>query len=233
MRIGTRSVLFGAHAVWLHGFVLAEAWRELYGFPRDPRLWAAFFLHDIGYWNKTDLEGASGETHVYAGARIMTALFGSVWGEFCLRHSRYWAKKHGGELSRLAAADFKPREVAYVESPVNLPEKCEGTARISQETPVAIDVSLEMTTPGLVVLTDRWDPGWNARYNGARVPMLRVDHALRGVVVPAGVGNLQFRYEPLSFTRGLQFAALSALILLFWGATLVWGSILKRHTARS
>ena len=105
MRIGTRSILFGAHAVWLHGFFLAESWHRLYGFPWDPRLWAAFFLHDIGYWKKTDLEGASGEAHVYAGARIMKTLCGPAWGEFCLRHSRYWAKKHGGRLLRLAAAD--------------------------------------------------------------------------------------------------------------------------------
>lgn len=113
MRIGTRSILFGAHAVWLHGFFLVEAWRRMYGFPWDPRLWAAFFLHDIGYWNKTDLEGASGEAHVYAGARIMKSLFGLAWGEFCLRHSRYWARKHGGRLSRLAAAD----KLAFVLTP--------------------------------------------------------------------------------------------------------------------
>jgi len=113
MRIGTRTVLFGAHAVWLHGFFLAEAWRRMYGFPWDPRLWAAFFLHDIGYWNKTNLEGASGEAHVYAGARIMKALFGPAWGEFCLRHSRLWARKNGGRLSRLAAAD----KLAFVLTP--------------------------------------------------------------------------------------------------------------------
>ena len=113
MRIGTRSVLFGAHAVWLHGFFVAEAWRRLYGFPWDPRLWAGFFLHDVGYWNKTDLEGPSGESHVYAGARLMTTLFGAAWGEWCLRHSRYWVRKDSGMLSRLAAAD----KLAFVLTP--------------------------------------------------------------------------------------------------------------------
>ena len=113
MRIGTRSVLFGVHAFWLHGFFVAEAWRRLYGFPRSWPLWASFFLHDIGYLGKTDIEGPSGETHVYAGARVMTRLFGPVWGEFCLRHSRYWAHKHGGCLSRLAAAD----KLAFVLTP--------------------------------------------------------------------------------------------------------------------
>jgi hypothetical protein len=113
MKIGTRSVLFGVHAFWLHGFFVAEAWRRLYGFPRNWPLWASFFLHDIGYLGKTDIEGPSGEKHVYAGARVMTRLFGPAWGEFCLRHSRYWAHSHGGRLSRLAAAD----KLAFVLTP--------------------------------------------------------------------------------------------------------------------
>jgi len=113
MTIGTRSVLFGVHAFWLHGFFVAEAWRRLYGFPRSWPLWASFFVHDIGYLGKTDIEGPSGGTHVYAGARVMTRLFGPAWGEFCLRHSRYWAHSHGGRLSRLAAAD----KLAFVLTP--------------------------------------------------------------------------------------------------------------------
>ena len=30
MRVGTKSVLFGAHAFWLHPFALAVAWWKLY-----------------------------------------------------------------------------------------------------------------------------------------------------------------------------------------------------------
>ena len=52
MKIGTRSVLFGAHAFWLHPWFVAAAWWKLYGFPWDPRLWVAFFLHDLGYFGK-------------------------------------------------------------------------------------------------------------------------------------------------------------------------------------
>ncbi|MCP5119864.1 MAG: hypothetical protein GY953_54390, partial [bacterium] len=71
----------------------------------DPRLWAAFFLHDIGYWGKPNMDGAEGETHVELGARILGRLSGPSWAEFSLRHSRYWARKHGCEVSQLCAAD--------------------------------------------------------------------------------------------------------------------------------
>ncbi len=41
MRIGTKSVVFGAHQFWIHPFFVFIAWWRLYGFPWDPRLWVA------------------------------------------------------------------------------------------------------------------------------------------------------------------------------------------------
>lgn len=48
MRVGTKSKLFGVHDFVIHTAFLAIAWRRLYGFPRDPRLWLAFLLHGAG-----------------------------------------------------------------------------------------------------------------------------------------------------------------------------------------
>lgn len=116
MTIGTKSVLFGAHAFWLHPFFVAAAWIKLYGFPWDPRLWFAFFLHDIGYISKPNMDGPEGEKHPEIGARIMQRLFDYdefgagdskryYWHDLCLFHSRYYAKKNGGTPSRLCFAD--------------------------------------------------------------------------------------------------------------------------------
>jgi hypothetical protein len=113
MTVGTKSVLFGAHAFWLHGFFTAKGWAALHGVPWDPRLWLAFFLHDIGYLGCRDVESAEGEEHVNLGARIMGALCGPKWADFTLRHSRHWAKKHGVGVSRLCYAD----KVAFAITP--------------------------------------------------------------------------------------------------------------------
>src|SRR5258708_5910867 len=75
MTIGTKSILFGAHQFLIHPWFVAAAWWKLYGFPFDPRLWVAFFVHDLGYWGKPNMDGAEGETHVELGANIMSALF--------------------------------------------------------------------------------------------------------------------------------------------------------------
>lgn len=104
MRIGTKSVLFGGHCFLLHWFFLFIAWWKLYGFPFDPRLWLAFFVHDLGYLGKPNMDGSEGETHVELGATLM-AIFGGKWKDFCLYHSRFYAKKHGVSFSRLCVAD--------------------------------------------------------------------------------------------------------------------------------
>lgn len=123
MRIGTKSVLFGAHTFWLHPWFVALAWWKLYGFRPvvirrslvnppgittslwDPRLWLAFFVHDIGYLGKPNMDGPEGEGHPQVGARIMYRLFGAPWEDLVLYHSRYLAKRDGRRYSVLCVAD--------------------------------------------------------------------------------------------------------------------------------
>jgi hypothetical protein len=105
MTVGTKSVLFGVHCFLIHPFWVALAWTRLYGFPFDPRLWFAFFLHDIGYVGKPNMDGPEGETHPELGGAIMRRLFGSSWGDFTQHHSRYYAKLVGAEPSKLCWAD--------------------------------------------------------------------------------------------------------------------------------
>jgi uncharacterized membrane protein YfhO len=84
-----------------------------------------------------------------------------------------------------------------------------------------------METPGLLVLADRWDKGWEAWLDGNRVPILRTNHAIRGVVVPAGNGTLEFRYSPAIFAWGLRLAGVAAAILLGWLGLITWNRCLR------
>jgi hypothetical protein len=119
-------------------------------------------------------------------------------------------------MEKLMSPQFDPRAVAYVESPPRLPNSCRGQAEIASEIPTRVTVSVRMETPGLVVLADLWDKGWKAYVNGQPVQILRVNHAVRGVVVPAGTNTLEFRYEPASFMLGLCLSGVAAVILLGW-----------------
>jgi len=109
MNIGTKSLLWGYHQLILHPLIVAIAWWKLYGFPWDPRLWAAFFLHDIGYFGKPNMDGLEGSLHPFTGAQIMHFLFDayedSRWYLFCLYHSRTIARTYFAPLSKLCYAD--------------------------------------------------------------------------------------------------------------------------------
>jgi hypothetical protein len=122
LTIGTKSVLFGAHCFFIHPFCIALAWWKLYGFPWDIRLWFAFFLHDIGYIGKPNMDGPEGEKHPELGAESMRRLFDDQfcrhcgkrlhqvcshrrWYDFCLYHSRHYAKLAEAPFSRLCVAD--------------------------------------------------------------------------------------------------------------------------------
>jgi hypothetical protein len=106
MKIGTKSVLFGAHQFLIHPIVLAIAWWQLYRFKRvkigevrvyrelifgmsggnvdlpvyasllNWRLWLAFFVHDIGYWGMPNMDGPEGEEHPFVGAWILRRVAG-------------------------------------------------------------------------------------------------------------------------------------------------------------
>jgi len=122
MKVGTKSVLFGAHCFIIHPIFVFAAWWKLFGFPWDPRLWLAFIVHDLGYWGKPNMDGPEGETHVELGANIMfwlcevpRTIFKDInklpdeelfkWYNFSLYHSRYYAKKNEALPSKLCFAD--------------------------------------------------------------------------------------------------------------------------------
>lgn len=113
MRVGTKSVLFGAHAFFIHPFAVLAAYSRLYGIPMDPRLYVAFAIHDIGYLGRATMDGPDGEEHVELGGRIMDLLCGARWGNYVRRHSRYWCQRHGVPYSRLCVAD----KLAFVLTP--------------------------------------------------------------------------------------------------------------------
>jgi hypothetical protein len=122
----------------------------------------------------------------------------------------------GRQLEEVASPQFNPADVAFVTSPVELPARCRGTVQITSEISTRIRISAQMETPGLIVLADNWDKGWRAFWNGRPMSVLRVDYTVRGVVVPAGTGTLEFIYQPARVILGLWLAGLAGIALSGW-----------------
>lgn len=128
-----------------------------------------------------------------------------------------------------SAIDFDPAKIAYTPTDPGLADAdAKGTAKIVDENPLEIRVAVDMETPGLLVLADQWYAGWHAYLDGKECPVLPVNRAIRGVALPAGRGELVFRYEPAGWTRGLRMAAIAASALACWAAALAWLGRRKR-----
>ena len=142
---------------------------------------------------------------------------------------RAWVPKRVEEVSddaiclrKLASPQFDPREVAYAEAPLGLPAVCRGAVELRHETPATLELVARMDTPGLLVLSEHWDPGWRAWVNGRTAPVLRVNQVLRGVVAPIGVSNVELRYEPRSLTWGAWLCGAGMLASVAWLVLWVW-----------
>lgn len=85
------------------------------------------------------------------------------------------------------------------------------------------DVSIDVQVAGrrLLVLLDTYYPGWVATVDRKEVPVHRVDHAFRGVVIPAGRHIIDFHYRPRSVYAGaaLSLTALAVVVWLWAGAS--------------
>ena len=122
MKLGTKSLLWGAHAFFLHPFQVGWGWSRLWKFPWDPRLWVCFFFHDVGYIMRDQMDGDGSEEHVILGAEIVRSICGPEYADECYRHSREWCRRWGQPVSRLCLAD----KMAFVLVPwwLYLPMTC-------------------------------------------------------------------------------------------------------------
>ena len=120
-------------------------------------------------------------------------------------------------LQRLRDNSVNPRRVALVEAD-------QATLGRLQGVPTPADVTVTEPTPNemritirnhpyrrLLVISLPWFPGWEARLDGAVVPLLRTDYVLSGVIVPPGDHTVELRYRPRSVMWGAAISGVAVL----------------------
>jgi hypothetical protein len=125
-------------------------------------------------------------------------------------------------VDSLAAGTHDPAEFTWlVQDPkLALGPVTGATASITKYGLHQVDVDVDTPGAGLLRLADMWYPDWRVTVDGRPAELLRADHALRAVAVPAGRHKVEFRYASPSVTRGLWVSigcALAALALLAGG----------------
>lgn len=96
--------------------------------------------------------------------------------------------------------------------------------RLLSYKPNHLTYSSTSTKPGLAVFSEiYYDKGWNAYVDGQLQPHFRVNYVLRGMIIPAGSHQVEFRFEPVVYRQGERISLASSilLLLLFAGAAFV------------
>jgi hypothetical protein len=127
-------------------------------------------------------------------------------------------------LERLAGDSFDLRRTAIVKTPLDIPvaDSAASTLSISDFGPNHLTVVVNTAAPHFLVISQIYDPGWQATLDGQPTRLYQANSILQGVVTPAGTHTIQLHYSPPSFWRGvtLSFIALSVtLLLLGWSSS--------------
>ena len=67
-------------------------------------------------------------------------------------------------------------------------------------------------TPGFLVSSETYHPGWRAVIDGNAASMVLTNHAFRGMYVPAGNHRVEMRYYPTGFNALLVVTGLSWIV---------------------
>jgi hypothetical protein len=122
-------------------------------------------------------------------------------------------------VGRLLDESFDLRNAAVVAQPVDLPSNSEiaaSPAEIVRYEHTRVVVKASATQRGLLILGDQFSPGWHAFLDGKPTEVVRVNHVMRGVLLPAGEHEVVFEFAPDSLRAGalLSLAGMLALISL-------------------
>jgi hypothetical protein len=97
--------------------------------------------------------------------------------------------------------------------------------------PERIDLQASLETPGYLILTDAFYPGWQAEVDGRPVPILRADVYFRAIALDSGEHTVTFQYSPPSALWGFRVGSAAWLVwvLAVAAATLRAG---RKHNLR-
>jgi hypothetical protein len=116
-------------------------------------------------------------------------------------------------------ADLDPKQTAIVREEYR--EEVQGVGpgggfiRLDSYLPNELKYSYKATTDQLAVFSEiYYDKGWNAYLNGERVPHIKVNYTLRGMKVPAGEGEIVFKFEPQSFAIGKASTYIGTVLMI-------------------
>ena len=139
-------------------------------------------------------------------------------------------------LDKMRSPDFNPAWQTVIENDENSsPYFAESLrANTTSQAPLAtiisdkrnsVSIETDNSQDGLLVLSDNYYPGWRATVDGAPARILRANHTMRAIAVPAGRHLVSFVFMPAAFLLSVYVSiSAAAITLAFLGL-----SVLRRR----
>jgi len=128
-------------------------------------------------------------------------------------------------LDKMRSPDFNPASQTVVEndrssslsSAANLPANT--TSQVPAATIIAdkrnsVLIETDNEQDGLLVLSDNYYPGWRASVDGSPARILRANHTMRAIAVPAGRHLVSFVFMPEAFLLSVYVSIFGAAVTL-------------------
>jgi hypothetical protein len=134
-----------------------------------------------------------------------------------------------------ALNDFDPAATAFVQESyrkdVGQPIEWDSSAhiRLVKNDNDVVDYTYEAPKPQFAVFSEVfYDRGWKAYVDGKESPIVKTNYVLRGLSLPAGKHDIQFRFQPGSYATGSKVTLICQLILLALLAAGLWSEYRKK-----
>lgn len=125
-------------------------------------------------------------------------------------------------LSVLQNPAFDPRKVALVESdsPIRLADPngaipaTAGQVQLQHYEGERIDLTADVAVNAMLVLGEKYYPGWRATVDGKETQVYPVDYILRGIYLTPGRHKVEFVFDPMPFKVGKYLTLASFALFL-------------------
>jgi len=139
--------------------------------------------------------------------------FGNAWVVSAI----YPVNSPDEEIMALGKTDL--RTTAVIQDPpqewLNTFSGAASQIELTSYSPNVLEYSARMDKAGVAVFSEIYYPdGWRAWIDGEEVPILRANYVARALLVPAGVHNIRFSFEPGSYKTGLMLSRISSGFIL-------------------
>jgi len=121
-------------------------------------------------------------------------------------------------LDQLASLEFDSLNEVILEKPISIPTNgnFQSQVKILNYENQSVTLNASLSDPGILVLADSLYPGWRVYLNGEEQEILRANLFFRAVSLPRGEHQVEFRFQPLSFTIGSMISLMTAIGVVAW-----------------